>query len=65
MIAIVTETGGIRLSPESDADRFILKRLADNGRLYCERIAYMTGPEERAKLSEVVINVIEKKDAPA
>ena len=56
MIAIVTDTGGIRLVPASDADRFILKRLADNGKLYCERTAYITGPEERAKLSEVVIN---------
>ncbi len=64
MKATVTDTGGIRLSPESDADRFILKRMAGNGILYRERVAYMTGPEEHAKLWEIVINVIEKS-APA
>ncbi len=53
------------MSPESDADRFILKRMAGNGILYRERVAYMTGPEEHAKLWEIVINVIEKKNAPA
>lgn len=65
MKATVTDTGAIRLSPESDADRFILKRLMGKGILYFERIAYMSGPDEYAKLSEVVVNIVEKRDAPA
>jgi len=38
MKATITDTGGIRLLPECDADRFPLKRLADAGGIYVESV---------------------------
>ena len=65
MRATVTDTGGLQLMPESDADRFILKRLMGKGQLYWERVSFLSGPNEHAMLWEVRLNIIEKRDAHA
>ena len=65
MKATITDTGGIRLLPECDADRFPLKRLADAGGIYVETVRYDSGPDQRMALIEFIINAKEARGGTA